>query len=92
MTNYQIVLGLLLEGQPVIIPFISGSDPVIGKYQLGLQDFATTPSCAAGRMIREQQKVFVGDRRGLRHENGRVVHFGGSAMLEALAFSFQTTF
>ena len=90
--NYQLLLGLMQTGEPLIVPFTLGADPFIAKHELGIQNYETSQAYAAACFFKKQQDVFAGDRRGFRHENGRLVQFGGSAMLEALAFDFQRTF
>jgi hypothetical protein len=92
MNACQMLLGLMGAGEPLIIPFILGSDPFFAKHVLGLENFENSPACKVGRIFRNRQEIFKGDKTGYRHENGRTIRFGGSAMLEALAFNFQRTF
>ena len=90
--NYQLVLGLVFRGAPIVVPFLLGSDPFVVKHELGLSGDEAERIVTSGRLVRNQQRIFDEDGVPFPYPNGKVAHLGGSAMLEALAFNFQSTF
>jgi hypothetical protein len=90
--NAQIVSTLLGAGEPVIVPFVRASDSFYYKNVLNLTNFESTDAYKYATRFKRYRDIFSHDAAGIAHENGKIIRFGGKAMLEALAFSLQANF